>query len=735
MKTSALSIPFGGIVARFLVVAALSVQFAWAQDATKNAILQNKADQQDVRQHTGVLADQIQSLIDELTDNGISGNDIKVLQATKGVLSNLSLQEMTRVIASLQKATEAAGTKAGKQSIVDAYADQKGIILEFRQILKEYEQRQAANVLPAKFKELADRQTQVMWTTAQVATDTAGKSPDELNTMQQTTSQIVLSDQNALANNVALAKQMLEKAAQDSTGDQGRAMQQAQQDLKDGKLQDALDQAAADLNAGHLLQATTEQKIARDQLRQLAKDLNPPTTTADALADSAAALNKLIEQQKDLLIQTYAAEGAKPRVTGLNTKEGALVDQADSLQSDMQTLSPGPAGLVKDAINPMQAARAKLSGTAFTDAASDEKTAIAKLEEAAKQLAQQVADAQKAAEDASKDATAKLEDLQKQIQQAMQQQQQTAQQTANASAATPPDTNQLAQDQQAQSALQQQVNAMQQAASPLSLPAAQALANAANAMSQAQQAMSNPADAQAAQTAQQAAQQALQQANQDVGQQIAQAQQQSADPSQLANAANDLQQAQTDVSNALADTNIQQSGSPPSDSQQASAPQPGGQPPGSQQASTPQPGGQPPGFQQASAPQPGGQPPGSQQASTPQSGGQPPGSQQASTPQPGGQPPGSQQASAPQPGGQPPGSQQADAPQPGGQQSGNAPPSNSPTLTQAQADLAQAALATQAAAAVPGLPAAAASAVQDAEKIDRAGRTGRRSGQCALDRR
>jgi hypothetical protein len=560
----------GRNAANVFLAAALASQAAWAQDGEKNYLLENKAAQQDVRQRTAALGDQIQGLIDELAENGISGDDIKVLQTTKTVLNNLSSQEMNNVIASLQKAAAGAGTKDGEKDLADAYAGQKGVIMVFREILKDYEQRQAADELPAKFKELTEHQTQIMWTTAQVATDEAGKSATQLNTTEQTTASIVQSDQNALMNEVALAKQMLDKAAPDATGDQGRALQQAQKDFADGTLQAALDKANAELIAGHPLQATTEQKRARDQLRQITKDLNPPTTTSDALSDFAATLTKLIENQKDLLVRTNASISVQPRVTGLETKEGVLVDQANSLQEDMLSLSPVASGLIQEAIPPMQLSRAMLgpNGQPFDKAAASEQDAIDKLEAAQKALSQQVADAEKAEEDAAKDSTEKLEDLQKQIQQAMQQQQQTTQQTTNANAATPPDTNQLAQDQQAQSALQQQAAAMQQTASPLSLQAAQALANAASAMSQAQQAMSDPANAQAAQSAQQAAQQALAQANQAVGQQIAENQQQASDPSQLDQAASDLQQAQGDVSNAIADT--QQSSGSPSSSQPAS---------------------------------------------------------------------------------------------------------------------------------------------------------------------
>jgi hypothetical protein len=609
---------------------------AFAQDTTKSSILQNKADQQEVKAHTAALEAQVQDLIDELAANGISGDDAKVLQTTKSVLNSLSSEEMEKVISSLQKASDSEGTKDGEKDIISANAGQKGIILVFRQILKDYEQRQAASELPTKFKELTDRQTQVMWTTAQVASDVAGKSESELNTMQQTTAQIVQSDQSALVNDVAMAKQMLDKAAQDSSGDEGKAMAQAQSDLKSGALQKALDQANEDLKNGHLLQATTEQKVARDQLRQLAKDLNPPATTVDALADNAASLAKLIEEQKNLLQQTTAAIPVKPRVTGLDSKQGILVDKADSLSQDMLTLSPVPSGLVKDSITPMQMSRAQLGqrGGSFDQAVTHQQEAIAKLEEAQKNLAQQVADAQKAADEAAKDSTQKLEDLQKQIQTAMQQQQQVTNQTTQANNATPPDTDTLAKDQQAQTQLQQQTNTMQQAAQALSLPASQALANAASSMSKAEQDLTDPSKAADTQANQQAAQQALAAANQAVNQQIADNQQQAADPSALANAADNLQKAQDAVSSALADSTPQSSSTP-------------------------------------------------QSGSTPPAGSTPPSS---STPA----------GSTPPP--------------------GNAPGTPPPTLSQAEAALAEAAKDAAAAAAVPGLPDAAASAVQDAEK-------------------
>jgi len=564
-----------------LLAAGALLMPAAADNAIKGEVLQNTADEQDVRQHTAVVVSEAQALIDELAANGISGDDVKVLNATKAALTNLSGPEMERIIASLKKASDANTTAEGEKHVVQAYGEEKSIILQFRQILKDYEQRQAAYELPLLFKELAQRQDDTLNTTVAVARQSAGKSQVELNTMNQTTQQIAQADQDAIGNEVALAQQSLEKAAKESTDDSAKNFQKAEKDMQTGVLQKGLNDANDTLKQGHLLQAITAQKIARDELRKIAKDLAPDVDAVDALKDTAAAIDKLIQEEKALLAETNAAVDVKPKVTGLDDKQGVIVNETDSLAKDTQTLSASAADLVGQAIPPMQSSRTSLGPQgAFAKAATSEEDAIAKLEAAEAQVNQQIAEAQKAADDAAKDPVAKLQDLQKQIQALQQAQQQLNSQTAQAN--NPPNPATAKATQQPQSQIQQQTTAAQNDAQPVSLPASQALADAANQMNQAQQAFANQAtaatpeqaaqQAAAGQAAQQAAAQALAQAGQQVAQQLAQAQQQPADPAALAQAADALQQAQTDVSTALANT-------PPAPPAAAGATPPAGAPP------------------------------------------------------------------------------------------------------------------------------------------------------------
>lgn len=538
-----------------------------AQTASKTEIQQSKAEQQEISTNTAGVVAQVQSLIDELQVNGISGDDVKVLQATKIALSHLSGAEMEKVIQSLQKASDAPDVKGTETNAINAYATQKGIILQFRQILKEYEQRQAAYELPGRFKELTGRQTDTMLTTVAVARDTAGKNAQELSSMDSTSQQIVQTDQDAIVSDVNLAVDQLSKAAQGSSGDDAKPMQAAQAELQTGKLTKALAQADSDLKAGHFLNAINDQKVARDELKNITKMLNPPATAVDALNATAADLAKILEAQEKLLDQTKSAMTNKVQVAGLNDKQASIVDDTDSVQKDMLAMSPAASALVKQAINPMQLSRSQLAELRnFPQASKAQDDAIEKLEEAQKQLQQQVADAEKAEADASKDSVAQLQDLQKQIQAAMQQQAQVTNQTNQAVTSPTPNPTDVGQAQQAQSQLQQSTAAMQQSSQALSLPASQALGNAAAQMAQAQQALNDPANQANAQQNQQAAQAALAQANQAVAAQISQAQQAAADPAALAAAANDLQQAQDNVSAA------QVASSPSASSPSASSP-------------------------------------------------------------------------------------------------------------------------------------------------------------------
>ncbi|MCE0483173.1 MAG: hypothetical protein LV479_02920 [Methylacidiphilales bacterium] len=553
----------GVALGSFLMAIAFSGP-APGQEISKNLIQQSQADQQDIRNHTSSVVDQVQTLIDELAANGISGDDNKVLLATKAALNNLSGPEMERVITALQQAAQSNDTNVTQQSAVKAFTGQKGIIVQFQQILKEYAQRQAAYELPLRFKELTDRQTETLRTTAEVATRTVGQSASQVSSMDQTTVQIVQTDQTAIASDVAQAQDMLAKAIQDSTDDTTN-MEQAMADLKTGKLQQALTQSENEIGSGNLLRAVGEQKIARDELRRITRDLNPPPDLVDALTSLDGDLAQLIESQKKVLEQTNGAISSKTMDASLKDKQVVIVDKADLLQQDLQSLSPDASALVKDSLTPMQMSRSMLRDlSVFALAVPPQNDAIAKLLEAQKKLEQQVADAEKAEEDANKDPVAKMQEMKQKIEAAIQQQKQVAQETNQANN----DPNTLDDAQKKQDKLQQDTSNLQTDAQPLSLTAAQAIKNAANAMDKADKDLNDTNKTDDAQKNQDQAINDLTEADKELDKEIAKDQQQEqpdANANDLDNAAAALQKSQDDAGDAQADAQPPPPGTPDTD--------------------------------------------------------------------------------------------------------------------------------------------------------------------------
>src|SRR5436305_2740465 len=123
----------------------LLVQASRAADVSplpNERLLQQELKQQQIRTTTQRVADQLTAIIEEFDRNGIAGEDVKVLQAIRGVLSQLTAKEMEKVVGFLQQARTAADPNASTRIASDAYAGQK-MITQLRQLVLEYQRQQA----------------------------------------------------------------------------------------------------------------------------------------------------------------------------------------------------------------------------------------------------------------------------------------------------------------------------------------------------------------------------------------------------------------------------------------------------------------------------------------------------------------------------------------------------------------------------------------------------------------
>src|SRR5258705_12613910 len=147
----------------------------WADNPSANdRILQQELKQQQIRTTTQRVGDQLESIIAEFDRNGIAGEDVKVLRAIRGVLGKLTDKDMDKVIAFLQQARTGDPSTSTKNAS-DAYASQKRIITQLKQLVLEYQQQQALYEISIRLKELATRQSANMGLGVWLAKTTEGK--------------------------------------------------------------------------------------------------------------------------------------------------------------------------------------------------------------------------------------------------------------------------------------------------------------------------------------------------------------------------------------------------------------------------------------------------------------------------------------------------------------------------------------------------------------------------------
>src|SRR5262249_34529011 len=133
-----------------------------ADNGTSDRILQQELKQQQIKTTTQRVADQLASIIAEFDRNQIAGEDVKVLKAVRSVLGALTEKDMQLVIAYLQEAREASDPAAGNRRVTEAFSRQKGIILQLKQLLAEYQREHKLYLLSLRFKELARKESEIM---------------------------------------------------------------------------------------------------------------------------------------------------------------------------------------------------------------------------------------------------------------------------------------------------------------------------------------------------------------------------------------------------------------------------------------------------------------------------------------------------------------------------------------------------------------------------------------------
>src|ERR1043166_3664192 len=210
---------FSTICAACLVLASLPTFAAEPNPqpvtAPSDRFLQQEQKQQQIRNTTQRVGEQLGAIIAEFDRNGISGEDVKVLRAIRSVLGKLTEKDMEKVLQLLQQSRQARDTAASTKTATDAYAGQKMIVTQLNQLVLEYQRQQALYELSLRFKEFAARESTFMWQAVQLAKRTEGRQANSLSEEQQNSLRLLQIDQEPIKDEVLPVIRKLEKLARE----------------------------------------------------------------------------------------------------------------------------------------------------------------------------------------------------------------------------------------------------------------------------------------------------------------------------------------------------------------------------------------------------------------------------------------------------------------------------------------------------------------------------------------
>src|ERR1041385_2975234 len=509
-----------------LLAWALAVLCLWAGPAfgaesglsASDRILQNELKQQQIRATTQRVGEQLGAVVAEFDRNGIGGEDVKTLKIIRGVLGYLTEKDMQTVIEYLQQARTASDAGGTSQKTSEAFAKQKAIILQLKQLVLEYQRQQALSEIAIRLKELARRQSENMRLGVWLARLTDRRSLDGFDESQKLSLQLQHTEQGALKDEVALVIARLETLSKEiMDGPMADRPKVALQQARDGGLKPALDAAVEEIKTAKLLSATGNEKKARDQMREVARLLMLSKDASEALRQALRELDQAIAEQQQVAVETAKLE--KETVSQTESQQAEVADTTDLIKRDVADIAPVAADSLKEAFNKMQEARSILNEQGRNleqkraEAPKKQAEALAGLEQARRALQEQLAKAE-ALEIKPEDKLAAMKELQEQVRALIKQEEQVKQETA----ASETRKQDLQKDAPRQGELKDKAQELQQQAADKSPPAAQSLGEAAGQMQKAQTSLAegknNPA-------AQQAALDALNQADKQFSQDIA----------------------------------------------------------------------------------------------------------------------------------------------------------------------------------------------------------------------
>jgi hypothetical protein len=346
--------------------------------------------QQQIEDRTAEVGKQIDSVVGEMQANGIQTENVKTLAAIRGVLGQLSDQQMKDVVTLLRHA----GESPAAAPVTDANKEQQRIVEELRDLLTRYQRQAAVDAVAAKLSQLADRQNENLKGTVEAArrangADASKFSPDVRDAVK--TEQAEQAGINRELDQAAKDLESLAKQSDPKDPATDERIQKAAAAMESTKVKPSADNAAQDLNSSKLFQAATDEKATRDKLRDLAAAVAPPVDKATALRKAAEQLDEQIKQEKQVASD---AKNYRERLAPTTARKQAdVADQSEQTRKALAKASPAAADQVAAAEKTMQAARDSLSQKKIEPGTHQAEAAVDQLEQAKAEVNKELAEA------------------------------------------------------------------------------------------------------------------------------------------------------------------------------------------------------------------------------------------------------------------------------------------------------------------------------------------------------
>lgn len=387
---------------------------------TGDGLTQAEVGQQQLRGSTARIGEQLGLILDEFVRNGLGGEEVQLLTAIRGLLGQLTEQDMARVIALLQEArgTGEPGVQRGR--LVAAFGDQKTVGVKLRQILLEYQRQQELAGVAARLEELASRQHVGMKETLGLAAGGAGRKREWLSENQRIALQLQVSEQASLRDEVMAVIDRLRAWKGEDDNEAAARVAEALMQPAVSKLVKGVDAAIKDLNTAQLLSATGRQRMVRGWLRELARGLVEARDEVEALQAAVREISALMVRQEGVLGATRQADARPASLVPVAGQQADLVDDTDVAAATAVALDLAAGEQVHGAVLRMQESRGALErgGAAVRarrlEAATHQDLALARLATAKRLLEQRIESLEKQRE-AAADPTSNLRQVREDV--------------------------------------------------------------------------------------------------------------------------------------------------------------------------------------------------------------------------------------------------------------------------------------------------------------------------------